>query len=124
MDGSLRRNILVHVPCPWLRLLQRLDTRYSFWRRTLSQNFLSCQISLVSSEELALPCFISCELSRLCCHGHSLLLSSFLCRIKRKNSSFSACGHPLQDLTLRCAIFGITSSIFDLWSRPWGVARL
>jgi len=25
---------------------------------------------------------------------------------------------------LRWAIFGITSSIFDLWSRPWGVARL
>jgi len=22
------------------------------------------------------------------------------------------------------AIFGTTSSIFDLWSRPWGVARL
>jgi len=25
---------------------------------------------------------------------------------------------------LRRAIFGTTSSIFDLWSRPWGVARL
>jgi len=49
----------------------------------------------------------------------------------------SACGHPLQDSThllLDCpafeplwrAIFGTTSSIFDLWSisRPWGVARL
>jgi len=52
-----------------------------------------------------------------------------------KNSSCSACGHPLQDLThllfdcpaselLRRAIFGNTSSIFDLWSRPWGVVRL
>jgi len=70
------------------------------------------------------------------CHGHSLLLSSYLCRIKRKvNSSCSACGQPLQDLThllLDCpasepiwrAIFGTTSSFFDLWSRPWGVARL
>jgi len=66
---------------------------------------------------------IRCELSRLCCHGHSLLLSSYLCRIKwKENSSCSACGHPLQDLThllldcpasepLRRAIFGITSSI-------------
>jgi len=55
----------------------------------------------------------------------------------------SACGYPLQDLThllldclaselLRRAIFGttsifylgITSFNFDLWSRPWGVARM
>jgi len=59
-----------------------------------------------------------------------------LCRIKRKeNSSCSACRHPLQELThlllncpasepLRCVIFGTTSSIFDLWSRRWGVAGL
>jgi len=51
------------------------------------------------------------------------------------NSSCSACGHPLQDMThllldcpasepLQRAIVGTTSSIFDLWSRPWGVARL
>jgi len=51
-------------------------------------------------EELALPRLIRCEFSRLRCHGHSLLLSSYLCRIKRKeNSSCSTCGHPLQDLT-------------------------
>jgi len=38
------------------------------------------------------------ELSQLCCHSHSLLL--FLIPIKRKeNSSCSACGHHLQDLT-------------------------
>jgi len=59
-----------------------------------------------------------------------------LCRINRKeNSSCSACGHPLQDLThlvLNCsaseplwrAIFGTISSIFNLWSKPSGVARL
>jgi len=99
-------------------------------------NSFSCQIPSVSSEELALPSLIRCELSRLHCHGHSFLLSSYLCRIKRKeNSSCSACRHHLQDLThfflscpasepLRRAIFGTTSSIFDLWSRPWGVARL
>jgi len=44
-------------------------------------------------------------------------------------------GYPLQDMThlllgcpasepLRRATFGTTSSIFDLWSRLWGVARL
>jgi len=53
---------------------------------------------------------------------------------RRYESSCSACGHPLQDPShllidcpafepLRRAIFG-TTSIFDLWSRPWGVARM
>jgi len=43
--------------------------------------------------------------------------------------------HPLHDLAhlildypasepLRRAMFGTTFSIFDLWSRPWGVVRL
>jgi len=91
-----------------------------------------CRFPSVSSEELAFPRLIRCELSRLCCHGHSLLLTSYLCRIKRKENSCSACRHPLQDLThllldcpaskpFRRAIFGTTSSI---WSRPWGVAQL
>ena len=79
---------------------------------------------------------IRSELSRLRCHGHSLLLSSYLHRISRKETSdCSACGHPLQDLNhllldcrasepLRKSIFGSSLSILDLWSRPWGVARL
>ena len=92
------------------------------------------QIPEVSSEEL-LFCPIRCELSRLRCHGHSLLLSSYLHRISRKkNSACSACGHPLQDLNhlLDCpasephrkSIFGSSLSTLDLWSRPWGVAQL
>jgi len=86
----------------------KLETRYSLWRRTLSHNSLSCQIPSVSSEELVLPRLIRCELSQLRCHGHSLLLPSYLCRIKRKNSSCRACRHPLQDLThllLDCPAF-------------------
>jgi len=107
-------------------------TRYALWIRNLSHNSLPCQIPSVSSKELALPHLICCKLSRLRCHGHSLFLSSYLCRITQKeNSSCSACGHPLQDPThllldfptskpLWHAIFG-TTSIFDLWSKPWGV---
>jgi len=99
-------------------ILSRTSFPYLYMAGRLS---LSCQIPSVSSEELAILCLIRCELSRLCCHGHSLLLSSCLCRIKRKeNASCSACGHPQQDLThllldcpasepLRRAIFGITS---------------
>ena len=94
------------------------------------------QVPIVSSEELLLSRSICCELSTLCCHGHSLLLSSYLHRISRKkNSACSASGHPLQDLNhflldcpasepLRKSIFGSSLSIFDLWSRPWDVDRL
>jgi len=82
-------------PAPWLRLLQRLDTFATLWRRTLSHNSFSCQIPSVSSEELALPRLIRCELPRLRCHGHNLLLSSYLCKTKRENSLCSACEHPL-----------------------------
>jgi len=123
-----------HVPCPLdLTIAKIRHTCYSFRRRNLSHYSLSCQIPSVSSEELALSHLIHCELFRLRCHSHSLPLSSYLCRIKwKENSSCSACGHPLKDLThhlldctasepLRCAIFGTTSSIFDLgvWPDCW-----
>ena len=84
------------------------------------------QVPEVSLEELLLSRPIRCELSRLRCHGHSLLLSSYLHRKSRKeNSACSACGHPLQDLNhflldcpasepLRKSIFGSSLSILDL----------
>ena len=88
------------------------------------------------TQELLLSRPIRCELSRLRCHGHSLLLSSCPHRISRKkNSAGSACGHPLQNLNhplldcpasepLRKFIFGSSLSILDQWSRPWDVSRL
>ena len=77
-----------------------------------------------------------CVLSRLRCNGHSLLLGSYFSRIGRiENSSCSACGHSSQDnshLILHCpatdslrrSLFGDSLSLYDLWSRPCGVARL
>ena len=74
--------------------------------------------------------------SRLRCNGHSLLLSSYLSRIGRiENPSCSACGHPFQNTShlilhcpatdsLRRSLFGNFLSLYDLWSRPWGVAQL
>ena len=106
------------------------------WGRHISHSHLNFQVPKVSSEELLLSRSIRSELSRLRCHGHSLLLSSYLHRISRKeNSACSACEHPLQDLNhllldcpasepLRKSIFGSSLSILNLWSRPWGVARL
>ena len=110
--------------------------QYHNWRRHISHSYLNYQVPKVSSEELLLSRSIRCELSRLRCHGHSLLLSSYFRRISRKeNSACSTCGYPLQDLNhllldcpasepLRKSIFGSSFSILDLWSRPWGVARL
>ena len=62
-----------------------------------------------------------------------LILISRIGRIE--NPSCSACGHSSQDtshLTLHCpaadslhrSLFGGSLSLYDLWSRPWEVARL
>ena len=83
-----------------------------------------------------LPRHAFCALSRLRCNGHSLLLSSYLSRIGRiENPSCSGCGHSSQytsHLILHCratdslrrSLFGDSLSLYNLWSRPWGVARL
>ena len=83
-----------------------------------------------------LPRRARCVLSRLRCNGHSLLLGSYLSRIGRiENPPCSACGHSSQDTShlilhcpatdsLRRSLFGDSLSLYDLWSRPWGVARL
>jgi len=113
-------------------------TRYSFWRRNLSHNSLSLPDSFgFLGGTVFSPRLIPCELSRLRCHGHSLLSSSYLCRIKRKkNSSCSACGYPLPNLTrlllvypasepFRRAIFGTTFSILtSIFGSPWSFSTL
>ena len=125
------------IPCPLPPVIAKVHYfQYHNWRRHISHSYMNHQVPEVSSEELLLSRPIRCELSRLRCHGHSLLLSSYFHRISRKkNSACSACGHPLQDLNhllldcfasepLRKSIFGSSLSILDLWSKRWGVARL
>ena len=63
------------------------NSQYPNWRRHISHFHLNFQVPEVSSEELLLSRPIRCELSRLRCHGHSLLLSSYLHRISRKKNS-------------------------------------
>ena len=70
-----------------------------------------------------LPRHARCVFSRLHCNGHSLLLSSYLCRIGRiENSSWSACGHSSQDtshLILHClASNSLSRSLFGDSLRP------
>ena len=124
------------IPCPLPPVVAKVRySQYRNWRRHISHSHVNFQVPEVFSEELLLSRPIRCELSPLRCHGHSFLLSSYLHRISRKeNSACSACGHPLQDLNhlldcpasepLRKSIFGYSLSILDLWTRPWGVARL
>ena len=44
------------------------------------------QVPSVSKEELVLPRYARCVLSRLCCNGHSLLLNFYLSLIGRIES--------------------------------------
>ena len=100
------------------------------------QSILTHRFPSISTEELVLPRHARCVLSRLRCNGHSLFLGSYLSRIGRiENPSCSACGHSSQDTShlilhcpatdsLRRSFFGDSLSLYDLWSRPWGVARL
>ena len=109
---------------------------YTMWRHGIRSKFFDHRIPAVSSEELFLPRSARCALSRLRCNGHSPLLASYMHRIGRaETSSCSACGADPQDTThlvlncpsydhLRQVIFGHPPTITDLWSRPWGVARM
>ena len=98
---------------------------FSDWRRTVSSKYFVTQVAWISTEELVLPRHARCVLSRLRCNGHSLLFGFYLSRIGRiENPSCSACGHLSSHFALSSyGLFGDSLSLYDLWSRPWGVAR-
>ena len=139
-DELARRGALFapsEIPCSLSPLISRIHSRLiSDWRRTVSSKLFDTQVASISTEELVLPRHARCVLSRLRRNGHSLLLGSYLSRIGRiENSSCSACGHSSQDTShfilhcpamdcLRRSLFGDSLSLYDLWSRPWRVARL
>ena len=132
-----RRGVLIApsaIPCSLSPLTSRIySCLISDWGRTVSSKYFDTQVPSISTEELVLPRHARCVLSRLRCNGHSLLLDSYLSRIE--NLSCSACGHSFQDTShlilhcpatdsLSCSLFGDSLSLYNLWSRPWGVARL
>ena len=110
---------------------QRLSL-YTSWRRRVFQH----PIPPVSPEELTLPCSARCALSSLRYNGHSTLFNTYLHRVGRAETpSCSNCGSESQNLPhlvldcpvldhLHWAVFAHFLSLLDLWSRPWGVARL
>ena len=109
---------------------------FSDWRRAVSSKFIDTQVSSISTEKFVLPRHACCIFSRFYCNGHSPLLSSYLSRIGRiENFVCSAYGHSPQDIfhlilycpstdSLHRLLFGDSLSLYDLWSRPWGVSRL
>ena len=125
------------IPCSLSPLISRIHSCLFWdWRRTVSSKFFDTPVPSISTDELVLPRHARCVLSRLRCNGHSLLLCCYLSRIGIiENPSCSACGHSSQDsfhLILHCSatdslhysLFGDSLSLYDLWSRTWGVARL
>ena len=139
-DELARRGALLApstIPCSLSPLISRIHSRlFADSRRTVSSKYFDTQVPSISTEKLVLPRHARCVLSRLRCNGHSLLLGSYLSRIGRiENPSCSACGHSSQDIShlilhcpatdsLRRSLFGDSLSLYDPWSRPWGVARL
>ena len=138
-DELARRGVLL-VPsailCSLSPLISRIHSRLiSDWRRTVSSKFFDTQVSSISIEKLVLPRHARCVPSRLLCNGHISLLSSYIFRIGRiENPSCSACGYSSQDIShlilhcpatdsLRGSLFGDSLYLYDLWSRPWGVAH-
>ena len=125
------------IPCSLSSPVSRIHScLFSDWRRTVSSKFFDTQVPSISTEELVLPLHARCVLSRLRCNGHSLLLGSYFSRIGRiENPSCTACGQSPQDIchlilhcpatdSLRRSLFGNSLSLYDLWSRPWGVSWL
>ena len=139
-DELARRGTLLvpsAISCSLSPFISRIHSRlFLDWRHTVSSKFFNTQVPSISTEELVLPRHARCVLFRLRCNGHSLLLVSYISRIGRiENPSCSTCRHSSQDpshLILHCpatdslrhSLFGDSLSLYDLWSRPWGVARL
>ena len=72
------------IPCSLFPLISRIHScLLSDWRRTVSSKFFDKQVPSISTVELVLPRHAHCVLSRLRCNGHSLLLGSYLSRIRR-----------------------------------------
>ena len=139
-DELAKRGVLLDfsaIPCSLFPLISRIHSSlFSNWRHTVSSKFFDTQIPSISTKELMLLRHACCVLSGLHCNKRSLLLSSYLFRIGRTENPFCrVCGHSSQGTShsivhcpatdsLRRSLFVNFLSLYDVWSRPWGVARL
>ena len=139
-DELTRRGALLMpsaIPCCDSPLLSHIHSSlFSYWRRAVSSKFFDKQSPSISTGKRVLLRHARCVLCRLRCNRHCFVLSSYLCRINRiANSSGSACGHPSRDTShlilhspatdsLRRSLFCNFLSLYDIWSKLWGVVRL
>ena len=137
VDELARRGALLvpsAIPCSLSPLISHIHSSlFSDQRHTVSSKFFDTKVPSVSTEEFVLLRHAHCVLSRLRYNGNSLLLSSYPSKIGRiNNPSCSACGllfHVPSHLILLCpatdslrrSLFDNFLSLYDLWSRPWGV---
>ena len=120
------------IPCPLPPVVAKVRYfQYHNWRRHISRFYLSHQVPEVSSEELLLfalfavsfPVFAAITTVFFYLHiftesvGRRILLVVPVDTLYRTSIISSS-------TVLRKSIFGSSLSILDLWSRPWGVARL
>ena len=109
-------------------------SRFSNGLHTISSKFFDIQVPSVCTKKLVNPRQDRCVLLYLRFHGNSLLLNyNFSKMSKNENLLCNTCSHPTQDtahLILHCPatvslprlLFGIYFSLYDLRSKPWGVA--
>ena len=72
---------------------------FSDWRRTVLSKFFDTLVPSISTEELVFPLYARCVPSRLRYNGQPTD-KFYLSRIGRiENPSYSACGHPSQDIS-------------------------
>ena len=124
------------IPCSLSPIIFRIHSSFSQIGGVLSHlNFSTRRFPRFPPRNLCSLVMLA-VFSRIRCNGHSLLLSSYLSRIGRiENPSCSICGHSSQQIfhlilhcpaadSLRRSLFNDSLSLYDLWSRPWRVARL
>ena len=84
-DEPARRGALLApsaISCSLYPLIFRIHSSlFSGWKHNFSLKFFDTQVPSIFTEKLVLPRHARCVLFRLCCNGHSLLLSSYLHRI-------------------------------------------
>ena len=132
-DELARRGALLvpsAIPCSLSPPISHIQSSlFSDWRHTVSSTLDFHRGTCASTS--CLLCFLSSSLQRT-----QSSVKLYLYRIGRiKNPSCSACGYPSQDTShlilhclatdsLRRSVFCNFLSLYDLWSRPWRVARL
>ena len=109
-------------PCSLSPPISRIHScLFSDWRHTVSSKFFDTQAPSISIEELVLPRYARCVLSRLRCNGHSLLISLGLAEstilpaapvdTRPRTFLISSCTVQLRTLCTACSLTNLCLSM-------------